>query len=70
VVGALRAEAGGAIPAGRYIVDFCAPARRLVVEVDGNCHVRRRAADVRRDAALFDPELKPDQPKRLANLCP
>jgi very-short-patch-repair endonuclease len=23
-----------------------------VVEVDGNCHVRRRAADARRDAAL------------------
>jgi very-short-patch-repair endonuclease len=38
--------------AGRYIVDFCAPAVRLVVEVDGNCHVRRRAADARRDAAL------------------
>jgi very-short-patch-repair endonuclease len=38
--------------AGRYIVDFCAPAVRLVVEVDGNCQVRRRAADVRRDAAL------------------
>jgi very-short-patch-repair endonuclease len=38
--------------AGRYIVDFCAPTVRLVVEVDGNCHVRRRAADARRDAAL------------------
>ena len=38
--------------AGRYIVDFCAPSARLVVEVDGECHTVRRAADARRDAAL------------------
>jgi very-short-patch-repair endonuclease len=38
--------------AGRYVVDFCAPAARLVVEVDGACHVRRRQADARRDAEL------------------
>jgi len=37
---------------GRYIVDFCAPRVRLVVEVDGECHAARRAADARRDAAL------------------
>ena len=37
---------------GRYIVDFCAPSVRLVVEVDGACHADRRAADARRDAAL------------------
>jgi very-short-patch-repair endonuclease len=37
---------------GRYIVDFAAPARRLVVEVDGSFHVSRRRADARRDAAL------------------
>ena len=37
---------------GRYIVDFCAPSVRLVVEVDGACHAARRAADARRDAAL------------------
>ena len=37
---------------GRYIVDFCAPSVRLVVEVDGECHAVRRAADARRDAAL------------------
>ena len=38
---------------GRYIVDFAAPARRLVVEVDGSFHSGgRRRADVRRDAAL------------------
>lgn len=38
--------------AGRYIVDFCAPSVRLVVEVDGRCHESRRRADARRDAEL------------------
>jgi very-short-patch-repair endonuclease len=37
---------------GRYIADFLAPARRLVVEVDGLYHSRRRQADARRDAVL------------------
>jgi very-short-patch-repair endonuclease len=37
---------------GRYIADFLAPARRLVVEVDGPYHSRRRQADARRDAVL------------------
>ena len=37
---------------GRYIVDFVAPAARLVVEIDGNFHESRRRADERRDAAL------------------
>ena len=37
---------------GRFIVDFLAPAVRLVVEVDGGYHVRRIAADARRDAKL------------------
>jgi very-short-patch-repair endonuclease len=36
--------------AGRYIADFCAPALRLVVEVDGGCHERKQQADRRRDA--------------------
>jgi len=40
------------VPIGRYIADFCAPAARLVVEVDGGCHERRGAADGRRDAVL------------------
>ena len=35
-----------------YIVDFFAPAARLVVEVDGAHHTRQRGADKRRDAAL------------------
>ena len=38
--------------AGRYIVDFCAPSVRLVVEADGSCHAKRRLADARRDAML------------------
>jgi very-short-patch-repair endonuclease len=37
-----------------YIVDFFAPAQRLVVEVDGAHHTRRHGADKRRDAALAD----------------
>ena len=37
---------------GRYIVDFIAPVRRLVVEIDGNFHAARGRTDGRRDAAL------------------
>ena len=37
---------------GGAIVDFLAPARRLIVEVDGGWHERRRAADERRDRKL------------------
>jgi very-short-patch-repair endonuclease len=40
------------VPLERFIVDFCAPAARLVVEVDGKYHERRRAADERRDRKL------------------
>jgi very-short-patch-repair endonuclease len=36
----------------RFIVDQLAPSVRLVVEVDGSSHVRRRSADARRDRAL------------------
>jgi len=35
-----------------FIVDFFAPAARLVVEVDGAHHACRRGADKRRDRAL------------------
>ena len=38
--------------ADRFIVDFLAPAARLVVEVDGGHHEGRRRADARRDRAL------------------
>jgi leucyl-tRNA synthetase len=39
---------------GASIVDFMAPARKLVVEVDGGYHsdVRRQRADARRDKRL------------------
>ena len=40
------------LPVGRFIADFAAPAQRLIVEVDGGYHVRRCAADARRDRAL------------------
>jgi len=37
---------------GSFIVDFLAPARKLIVEVDGAFHERQRVADARRDAKL------------------
>lgn len=37
------------MPADRYILDFLAPAARLVVEVDDRSHEWRRTADARRD---------------------
>ena len=41
-------------PLGRYIVDFYCPARKLVVEVDGESHDMgdRPARDARRDTAM------------------
>ena len=41
------------VPVGRFIVDLLAPEVRLVVEVDGAYHARRRAGDARRDRALL-----------------
>ena len=38
--------------ADRYIVDFAAPAKKLVVEIDGGYHRDRERADGRRDRAL------------------
>ena len=37
---------------GWYIADFFVPEVRLVIEVDGEYHGRRRRADERRDRAL------------------
>jgi len=37
---------------GSFIVDFVAPAARVVIEVDGEYHSRRRSADARRDRVL------------------
>jgi very-short-patch-repair endonuclease len=36
----------------RFIVDFVAPSVRVIVEVDGGYHARRRGADARRQRAL------------------
>jgi very-short-patch-repair endonuclease len=40
------------VPVLHFIVDFLAPAARLVVEVDGGYHARRAGADARRDDKL------------------
>ena len=40
------------VPVLRFIVDFLAPAARLIVEVDGGYHARRTRADARRDEKL------------------
>jgi very-short-patch-repair endonuclease len=39
---------------GRYIVDFCCPQRRLIVELDGGVHAQpgQRRRDACRDAEL------------------
>ena len=54
---ALRAEKlgvrfGRQVVLGRYIADFVAPRAKLVVEVDGEVHAGRAAADARRDRDL------------------
>jgi len=36
----------------RFVVDFLAPVRKLVIEVDGGWHEQRRRADARRDRVL------------------
>ena len=41
------------VPVGaRFIADFCAPSIKLIVEVDGGYHARRRAADGSRERKL------------------
>ena len=54
---ALRAKQLGAefrrqVPVLGFIVDFLAPAARLVVEIDGGYHAQRVRADARRDEKL------------------
>jgi very-short-patch-repair endonuclease len=54
---ALRANALGCevrrqVPIGRFIADFLVPKLRLVIEIDGGWHDRRRQADAHRDRAL------------------
>ena len=40
------------VVAGGFVADFVATAQRLIVEVDGGCHVQKRRADARRDTKL------------------
>jgi very-short-patch-repair endonuclease len=40
------------VPLGNFIADFFASRARLVVEVDGSYHERRRSADAHRDSKL------------------
>ena len=39
-------------PLGRFILDFCCPSRRLVVELDGKSHEDRREQDAERTQVL------------------
>ena len=39
-------------PIGSYIVDFCCPERKLVVEIDGGQHTIHVSKDQRREAYL------------------
>ena len=39
-------------PIGQYITDFCAPSRKLVVELDGREHLRQGAEDSERTEFL------------------
>ena len=40
------------MPIGPYIADFCCPALRLIIELDGGVHVLRAESDARRDGWL------------------
>jgi very-short-patch-repair endonuclease len=48
-----RAHFRRQVPVGaRFIADFRAPSIKLIVEVDGGYHARRRSADASRDRRL------------------
>ena len=38
----------------RFIVDFCCPAAKLILEVDGGIHRAKKDEDAARDAALIE----------------
>ena len=42
------------VPMGPYIVDFCCPEHRLVIEIDGGVHRHRTDYDHERDQYLAD----------------
>lgn len=49
-VGGLRFRAQH--PVGRFILDFCCPARKLAVELDGSVHENQKEEDAARTAHL------------------
>lgn len=40
------------VPIGRYYADFCCPASKLIIELDGSSHADREEYDAIRDASL------------------
>ena len=40
------------MPVGPYIADFCCPALKLIIELDGGVHVLRTESDAKRDGWL------------------
>ncbi|MEY4241713.1 MAG: hypothetical protein RJA14_1409 [Pseudomonadota bacterium] len=40
------------MPVGPYIADFCCPALKLIIELDGGVHVLRAESDAKRDGWL------------------
>ena len=40
------------MPIGPYIADFCCPALKLIIELDGGVHVLRAESDAARDGWL------------------
>ncbi|MDI6623940.1 MAG: endonuclease domain-containing protein [Brevundimonas sp.] len=41
------------MPIGPYVADFCCPALKLIIELDGGVHVLRIDSDAARDAWLI-----------------
>ncbi|MCD6028411.1 MAG: hypothetical protein K0S78_585, partial [Thermomicrobiales bacterium] len=39
-------------PVGPFVIDFCCPARRLAVELDGGVHASQKVEDAEREAVL------------------
>ena len=39
-------------PVGPYVADFCCPALKLIIELDGGVHVLRTESDAKRDGWL------------------
>jgi very-short-patch-repair endonuclease len=39
-------------PIGEFIVDFCAPSRKLIIEIDGSAHLNQQEYDTERTIFL------------------